>query len=61
MITFLCKEKNCSQKDIKIHFTGELEKAMCGGCKATLESFDLRDDPTPLPTIFDVPQIKVTK
>lgn len=45
MVTFQCKNKECSQKDIKIDFMGSITEAECGGCSLILKSFDLRDDP----------------
>jgi hypothetical protein len=47
MVTFECKETDCTQKDMAINFLGEIAEAECGGCGITLTSFDLRDDPEP--------------
>ena len=51
MVTFECKETDCTQKDVKIDFFGTPATAECGGCGITLESKDQRDDleqPAPL-------------
>jgi hypothetical protein len=45
MVTFECKETDCTQKDMAINFLGEIAEAECGGCGITLTSFDLREDP----------------
>jgi hypothetical protein len=45
MVTFECKETDCTQKDMAINFLGEIAEAECGGCKATLVATDQRPDP----------------
>ena len=45
MVTFKCVVKDCDNKDVEYHFLGDVKTAMCGGCKATLSSFDLQPDP----------------
>ncbi len=45
MITFKCTVNDCANKDVEYNFLGELETAMCGGCKATLVGTDSRPDP----------------
>lgn len=54
MVTFECKEENCSQVNIKIDFFGDIKEAECGGCGITLESFDFRDDPEVTQPIFPI-------
>ena len=45
MVTFECTNKDCDNKNVAYNFLGNLETAMCGGCKATLVATDSRTDP----------------
>jgi hypothetical protein len=45
MVTFKCEADGCANKDVEYNFLGNLETAMCGGCKETLTAADLRPDP----------------
>jgi len=45
MVTFKCEADGCANKDVEYNFLGNLETAMCGGCKETLTAANLRPDP----------------
>lgn len=45
MVTFLCINEECANKDVVYNFLGNPETAMCGGCKKTLTATDERPDP----------------
>jgi hypothetical protein len=50
MVTFECKNTDCDNSNVAYNFLGNLETAMCGGCKNVLTAKDLRDDPINLET-----------
>jgi hypothetical protein len=52
MVNFKCEAKDCPQKNIEIHFIGNIKEAECGGCRSVLNSFDLQPDPEIPPSIF---------
>jgi hypothetical protein len=45
MVTFICVNAECPNKDVIYNFLGNPETAMCGGCKETLTAADQRPDP----------------
>jgi hypothetical protein len=52
MVTFKCVVNDCANKDVEYNFPGNLETAMCGGCKQTLQATNFRDDPEDLLPAF---------
>lgn len=54
MVTFKCVVDDCANKDVEYNFLGNLETAMCGGCKTTLVATDLRDDPEQTESVWPI-------
>jgi hypothetical protein len=53
MITFICNELDCPNKDVEYNSLGNPATAECGGCKAILAGTNERPDPV----IVEEPEI----